>query len=143
MHSRAFFLASIIDVEATETDTSFLTSKLQTLVYVVFFLIAVETRDLTFVLLPFSLFVSNLGHVDSSGRGSRVPGISLVFILLFLLIFSGFIRRLGLLGRSGGLKNLGVIPAIQCRLHLDLVDGDMGRSIPSKTIQISFLHVKT
>ena len=109
------------------------------------FLIAVETRDLTLVLLPLSLLVSNLGRVDSGGQGGRILGISLIFILLLLLVFFGLIGRFEILVRSehGSPRSLKVILAIYCPLDLELVGADMSRSIFSETIQVSFLYVKT
>ena len=109
-------------------------------------LAVVETCNFTYVLLISLILASELGRVDSSGQSDRIfefLGVLLIFILLLFLVFFSLIERLKLLGRSGGLKSLGVIPAIYCLLRLDLVGGDMGWSILLEIIQISFPHVKT
>ena len=110
--------------------------------------ITVVIYDLTYVPLLFFLFllVSNFGRVDFGSRGSGIPGISiipLVLMLLLLLVLPGFIGRHEILGGSRHGESLGVIPAIHCSLGLDLVCGGMGRLIFLETILISLLYVGT
>ena len=104
--------------------------------------IAVITRDLAWVLsLSSSFLFSDLGHVDSGGRGISVSGFSgipLVSMLLLLFVLSSLFGRLRIGGsrrgsRGGTLKSLGVISAIYRPLRLDFMGGGMGRSISSET----------
>ena len=117
-------------------------------------LVAVETRNLTHVLLLSPLpFTSNLSYVDSGGQVGGILGffgIFLVLSVLLLLILLAFIGRLGILSGSGGsgcgaLKSLGVIPAMVFHrsLGLDFVRGGVSRSILSETTQISLPHIGT
>ena len=140
-------------MEIAETDTSFLAFGVwdRTLVCIVPQFVAVITRDLAWVLLLSSSFlVSDLGPVDSGGRGvSRFPGIPLVSMLLLLFILFTLIGRLRILGRSGcgsgsgTFRSLGVIPAIYRPFHLDFMGGGMGRSTSLEIAQISRSHVGT
>ena len=113
-----------------------------------FLLIVVEIRNLTHVLFIPPPLASDFGRVDSSNRSGKILGfskISLIFMLLLFLVISGLIRRLGILAGSGhkGLRSLGVIPAIQRLLCLDLMSSGIGRSIPSETILVRLSYVKT
>ena len=114
--------------------------------------IAVITRDLAWVLsLSSSFLFSDLGHVDSGGRGVSVSGFSripLVSMLLLLFVLSSLLGRLGIGGSgcgSGGetLRSLGVIPAIYRSLRLDFMGSGMGRLISLETAQICLSHVRT
>ena len=118
-------------------------------------LVAVVECDSTYVffVLPLLSTPIDLGRIDSRGRGGGIlwfPGISLALPVLFLILL-GIIGRLGILGGSrcgsgcGALRSLGVIPAMIFSrfLGLDLVRGDVSRSIPSETIQIRLPHVRT
>ena len=87
----------------------------------------------------------DLGLVDSRGRDRGIFGFlgtPPVMVPLFLIL-SSLIRRLGNLSRSecGALRSLGVILAIHRPLHLDLMGGGKGRSVPLETAQISLPHV--
>ena len=119
-------------------------------------LIAVETHDLAHVfLVPFPSLASNLCRIDSGGLGGGILeflGIPLTLVIFLLFILPGFIRRLGILSKSGYGSRcgafsrwLGVISAMifPRSLGLDLVRGGVSRSVPSETTQISFSHVGT
>ena len=70
-------------------------------------------------------------------------------MVLFFLIFPGFIERLRILGGSkrgsgcGALKSLKVISTIHRPLCLDFMDGGMGRLVPLETVQINLSYVGT
>ena len=109
------------------------------------FFVIVVIRDLTYV---FRLLATNFWLVDFSGRSGGILGFSgllLVVIQLLLLVFFGLIGRLGTLGGSGrgGLKSLGIIPAIHRLLRLNLVGSGMSRSTSLEDLYMSFLYVKT
>ena len=118
-------------------------------------LVTVVTRDSTYVLLvlpPLST-PSDLGRVDSGGRGGGIlgfPGAPFASpVLLFVLL--GFIGRLGILGGSrcgsgcGALRSLGVIPAMifPRSLGLDLVRSGVSRLVLPETTQMSLPYVGT
>ena len=102
--------------------------------------VTVVTRDLTYVLLR--SMVTDLRLVDSGGRG----GIPLPFVLFLLLVLSGLMRRLRILGGSRhGSLGLGFVPAMifHRSLSLDLVCGSVGRMISSGDLLIGFSYVGT
>ena len=118
-------------------------------------LVTVVTRDSTYVLLvlpPLST-PSDLGRVDSGGRGGGIlgfPGTPLASPVL-LLVLLGFIGRLRILGGSryesgcGALRSLGVISAMvfSRSLGLDLVRSGVSGLTSSEDLEISLLHVGT
>ena len=118
-------------------------------------LVTVVTRDSTYVLLvlPPLFTPSNLGRVDSGGRGGGILGFlgTLLILPVLLLVLLGFIGWLGLLGGSrcgsgcGALRSLGVIPTMVFphSLGLDLVRGGISGSISSENLEISLSHVRT
>ena len=116
-------------------------SRLQVFVWVMSLFITVVIRDLTYILLLCSM-VTGFRLLDSDGRG----GILLGFVLLLFLVFSGLIKRLGILGRSGyGSLSLRFVLAIifHHSLGLNFVYSGVGRSIPSKDLLISLLYIRT
>ena len=64
-------------------------------------------------------------------------------MLFLLLAFSGLIGRLELLGRSGGFRRFGVIPAIYHPLGLNFVRSDVIGSTSLEDLLINFLYVRT
>ena len=110
-------------------------------------LVAIITRDLTWVLLITLLFLaSDLYRIDSGGRGGgflEFLEILLFPIVLLFLIPPGLIGRLGILSGSGRRSLLGFVPASHHPLRLDFVRGGVRWSIPSETTQISLPHVGT
>ena len=123
-------------------------SGLWALVCVISQFITVVTYNFNCVLffLCSSFFILNLGCVVSGGRGNGIPKfpeVPFVLILLFLLVLPGFIGRLGLRGRSGVLRSLGILPAIHRFLGLNFVYSGMSESTSSEDLYISFLYIGT
>ena len=105
------------------------------------FFITVVTRNLTYVLLFLSI-VTDFCFVDSGGW-RKIP---LGFMLFLLLVFSGLIGRLGILGRSR-YRNLSLrsVPALvfHCSLSLDFVCGGVGQLILLGDLLVGLSYVKT
>ena len=100
-------------------------------------LVAVITRDLPWVLLLSPFLVSDLGRVDSGGRGiSGLPGIPLASVLFLLFVLFSLIGgRLGIggsgRGSGGGTFTSAFIPTAYRSLGLDFVCVDVSGLVPS------------
>ena len=115
--------------------------------------ISSETRDFTSVLLILiSLpFASNLGRIDSEGRVGRIhgfPEILFLSMVLPLLVFPGFIGKLGILSgsRRGNRRKTfssGFVPTIYRSQGLDFVCSNVSGLTSSKELEIGFPHVET
>ena len=149
-YSKTSSIASIIDVEVVETNTSFLTFLTLGIIQVMSFYIIVVTRDLTYVLyLPF--VVTDLRLVDSSGR-NRLPLILFLVLPTLLLLLLSFFKALsGISALSGHFLggsrylSLGVVPAMifHCSLSLDFVCGGVRRLISLEDLLIGLSYVET
>ena len=141
MRSRASFLVPTIDVEVVETDTGFLTSEaLDTCSSNILFCYSCNTRS---YLSPYFLFY---GH-QPPPYWLRWPGWNPAWLCAtFSSVLSGFIGRLGILGRSKyGSLGLGFGPAMifDRSLGLELVYGSVGRSVPSGDLLVGLKYIRT
>ena len=108
------------------------------------FFVTVEIRDHVQV-LKFLLLLAGLSGLSCIYSGDRGGAFSLGFVLFLLLILPGFIERLGILDESRhGSLSLGFVPIMifHRSLGLDLVCGDVSRSILLKDLLVGFSYIR-